>query len=109
MEKLTASSLVGTALASGDVNSVTDALRKKNLYEPVQVGLQRLQISMRSVRGSEAEKDNLLPRFFALRLWSGCSSLFFTLNPHDIRSPITMSLLQDDMKLRRSFSLDLSD
>jgi hypothetical protein len=36
------------------------------------------------VRGSEAEKDNLMPRFFGLRLWSGCSSLFFTLNPHDI-------------------------
>ena len=42
-------------------------------------------------------------------MWSGCSSLFFVLNPHDIRSPMTLSLLQDDLKLERQFSLDLSD
>ena len=61
------------------------------------------------MRGSESEKDNIVPQFFALRLWSGCSSLFFTLNPHDIRSPITLTLLQADAKFERFFSLDLSD
>ena len=50
-----------------------------------------------------------MPKFFALRLWSGCSSLFFTLNPHDIRSPITLVLLQADAKFERAFSLDLDD
>ena len=68
-----------------------------------------MQIIQRKVRGAEAEKDNLLPKFMALRIWSGCSSLFFTLNPHDIRSPITMSLLQDDLQLDKKFSLDLTD
>ena len=63
----------------------------------------------RNVRGSEAEKGNLIPKFFALRLWSGCSSLFFTLNPHDIRSPLTMMLLQGDMRYEKQFSLDMSD
>ena len=28
----------------------------------------------------------------ALQIYSGCSTLFFTLNPHDIRSPITLAL-----------------
>ena len=68
-----------------------------------------MQVIQRTVRGSEAEKDNLMPKFFGLRLWSGCSSLFFTLNPHDIRSPITMTLLQDDTSFKKEFSLDLSD
>ena len=68
-----------------------------------------MQISQRNVRGSEAERDNIRPKFLALRLWSGCSSLFFTLNPHDIRSPITLLLLQDDYRFEKRFSLDLSD
>ena len=34
---------------------------------------------------------------------------FFTLNPHDIRSPITMSLLQDDIDVKKTFSLNVSD
>ena len=68
-----------------------------------------MQVIQRNVRGSEAEKDNILPKFMAMRLWSGCSCLFWTLNPHDIRSPVTLVLLQDGMRLERSFSLDLSD
>ena len=109
MEGLTAQGLVANAIASGDVNSVHEALKKKNLHKPVEVALQKMQVIQRNVRGSEAEKDNLVPRFFALRLWSGCSSLFFTLNPHDIRSPITLCLLQDDVRFEKEFSLDLSD
>jgi hypothetical protein len=66
------------------------------------VALHKMQIIQRGVRGSEAEKDNLLPKFFVLRLWSGCSSLFFTLNPHDLRSPLTILLLQQDAHLRKS-------
>ena len=50
-----------------------------------------------------------MPKFTALRIWSGCSSLFFTLNPHDIRSPITVLLLQDDQRLEKRFSLDMTD
>ena len=109
MDGLTAQNLVANAIASGDVNSVRDVLKKKNLDKAVQVALQKMQVIQRNVRGSEAEKDNLLPKFFGLRLWSGCSSLFFTLNPHDIRSPITMSLLQDDIRFEKEFSLDLPD
>ena len=109
MAGLTAHGLVASALASGEVNSVREALKRKNLEKPVEVALQKMQITQRKVRGSEAEKDNLVPKFFALRLWSGCSSLFFTLNPHDIRSPITVSLLQNDMHLDQEFSLDVSD
>ena len=101
--------MVASAIASGEVNSIQEALRRKNLYKPVEVALQKMQIIQRNVRGSEAEKDNLIPKFFALRLWSGCSSLFFTLNPHDIRSPITVCLLQNDIRFDREFSLDVSD
>ena len=68
-----------------------------------------MQIIQRSVRGSEAEKDTLIPKFLALRIHSGCSSLFFTLNPHDIRSALTLSLLHGDSKIQSQFSLDFTD
>jgi len=50
-----------------------------------------------------------MPKFYALRLWSGCSSLFWTLNPYHIRSPVTLLLLQDGKRFEKTFSLDLSD
>ena len=109
MERLTAAGLVSLALASGEVESVRAALRKKDLEKPIATALRKMQIIQRNVRGSEAEKDNLLPKFFALRLWSGCSSLFFTLNPHDIKSPLTISLIQNDMHFEKRFSLDWRD
>ena len=93
IQKVTASGLVAHALSSGDVNSVRSLLKQKNLHGPLKQTFQRMQIIHRSVRGSEAEKDSIMPKFFGLRLWSGCSSLFFTLNPHDIRSPITLLLV----------------
>jgi len=109
MEKLSATNLVANLLASGEVSSIRSALRKKGLDKPIETAFRKMQIIQRNVRGSEAEKDNLLPKFSAMRLWSGCSSLFFTLNPHDIRSPLTILLLQNDVKFEKTFSLDLSD
>ena len=94
IQKVTASGLVAHALSSGDVNSVRSLLKQKNLHGPLKQTFQKMQIIQRSVRGSEAEKDSIMPKFFGLRLWSGCSSLFFTLNPHDIRSPLTLLLVR---------------
>jgi len=96
-------------MSSGDANSIRDLLKKKGLEAPIENALRSMQIIQCNVRGSESEKDSLMPKFTALRIWSGWSSLFFTLNPHDIRSPITVLLLQDDLKLEKRFSLDMTD
>ena len=109
LQKLTAGGLVSQALASGEVNSIREALRKKNLAVPVDRALRHMQICLRNVRGSEAERDTIMYKFAAIRIWSGCSSLFFILNPHDIRSPLTVLLLQSDFQFEKSFSLDVSD
>jgi len=109
MQTLSAAGLVACAMSSGEVTSVRELLRKKTLNTNIEITFRKMQIIQRKVRGSEAEKEQLLPKFTALRLWSGCSSLFFTLNPHDIRSPITMTLLQGVVPLERTFSLDFND
>ena len=109
LQSLSATGLVAQVLASGDVDSVKKALQKKDLDKGVERALRDMQICLRKVRGSEEERDTLIYKFRALRIWSGCSSLFFTLNPHDIRSPLTIMLLSDTNKFERRFSLDLSD
>ena len=76
MEQLTAAGLVAHALSSGDVNSVRELLRRMNLEKPIEATFRQMQIVQRNVRGSEAEKDNLIPKFLAMWIWSGCSSLF---------------------------------
>ena len=69
MEGLSAAGLVARALASGEVNSIRKALREKGLEKPILTALRKMQIIQRNVRGSDAEKDNLMPKFFAMRLW----------------------------------------
>ena len=45
----------------------------------------------------------------AMRVWNGFSSLFFTLNPHDIRSPVTLALTCHEHFHMERFSLDFDD
>ena len=64
---------------------------------------------MRRVVGSEAEKETLRFKFVAMRIWGGCSSLCFKLNPHDIRSPLTVILSNAEHFHIERFSLDWDD
>ena len=75
LHSLTAAGLMATALASGDVNSVR-AVLKKNLEEPIGKALREMNIAQSKVRGSEAERDNFMPKFVPMRLWNGCASPF---------------------------------
>ena len=81
ISKLTADGLVAHALSSGDANSVKELLREKNLDKVLEKTFHQLQIAQRHVRGSEAEKDNLIPKFLTMRVHSGCSSLLFYFEP----------------------------
>ena len=61
------------------------------------------------MRGSEAEKQSIRYKFQALRIWNGFSSLFFTLNPNDIKSPLTLAMVDKGQFHMKSFSLNMSD
>ena len=49
---------------SNDVESVRSVLRKRNLEKPVEGAFLAMRIVQRQVRGSEAEKDHLLQKFW---------------------------------------------
>ena len=104
-----ASDLVAAMLESGDCNTVREVLRKKKLDWKMRALFQKMQFVHRRIPGSEADRDALHNKFFAMRVWNGCSSLFFTLNPHDIRSPLTVMLVNQTAFRIKRFSLDMSD
>ena len=100
--------MVAAALAAGEASSIRDALRKKNIDVRVKNVLRSMEIAMRNVEGSESERDVLRFKFGALRLWSGSSLLFFTLNPHDIHTPLLVHFIgerEEEQQLER-ISLD---
>ncbi|CAK0905228.1 unnamed protein product, partial [Prorocentrum cordatum] len=109
LAQLTAEGLVSSAAAAGDAANLRDLLRQQGLDPVVRNAAHRMHLVLRRVRGSAEEREGFIWRFRALRIWSGCASLFFTLNPHDIRSPLTVLLAQDDATLSRKFSLDMTD
>ena len=81
LRETTVQDLVSHALSSGDCDSVRQLLRRENLEVKVKKTFQTMQMAQRKVRGSEAQRESVHFRFRALRIWGGCSSLFFTLNP----------------------------
>ena len=84
LSQFIADGLIEQSLSCGEVNSVKELLRKKNLDSAIERTFQKMQMVQRKVRGSEAEKDNLILNYLAMpmHLWS--SSLFCILNSHDI-------------------------
>ncbi|CAK0873829.1 unnamed protein product [Prorocentrum cordatum] len=110
VNEITAEGLVAAAIAmGGDAKGMSDLLRNKKLTQPVRTAAEKMQAVSRKVRGSAEERDSYRWNFRALQINSGCSTLFFTLNPHDIRSPLTVLLVQDGTEMQRRFSLDMSD
>ena len=109
-DKLNAEQLMQQAMSSGECNSVSQALRQKNIKETsLKKSIEAMQMVQRRVRGSEAERESLRYKFMAMRVWGGCSSLFLTLNPHDIRSPLTIEFTSKEHFHIERFSLDWND
>ena len=109
LRETTAHDLLAHALASGDCDSVRQVLRRAKLDAKLRTTFEYMQLAQRKVRGGEAERDTPHSKFLAMRIWQGCSSLFFTLNPHDIRSPLTLTFLNSEHFRIERFSLDLPD
>ena len=102
--------IVAQMMASGECDSVRALLKKKGqVDDKLQKVFHAMNQVQRNVRGSEAEKDVLSYRFNAMRIWNGFSSLFFTLNPNDVKSPITLTMVDNERFHTRKFSLDMSD
>jgi hypothetical protein len=106
---LTAKDLLQAALVSGDFKTVKAAFNCKDLDGRVKNILKQMQIATREVEGTPAERTSFRFRFLALRMWSGCSALFFTLNPHDIKTPLLLVFIDPVDSGCERISLDWND
>ena len=68
---------LNAALAAGECKSIRDALRKKNIDTKVKSVLRNMKLAMRNVEGSEGEREYLWMKFVAMRVWNGCSAVFY--------------------------------
>ena len=68
-----------------------------------------MKVAMRNVEGSESDQDYLRMKFVAMRIWNGCSAVFFTLNPHDIWSPLLIKFYNGEVFGQQQLRLDWSD
>ena len=101
--------LISAALGAGEFHTIREGLRKKGIDTKVKTVLRNLKFAMREVEGTEGEKDMLWMKFTALRVWRGCSIVFFTLNPHDIWSPLTVVFSNGTAWQGESIRLDWDD
>jgi hypothetical protein len=108
LSKVSADDILNAAVASGDCATLRAILKRDGLADALKSTFRHMQASQRTVRGSEASKTSLQNKFTAVRLWSGCSSIFFTLNPY-ARQPLTLALCNGEHFHVQNFSLDLSD
>ena len=109
LKEVTSKDLVAAALASGECNSVRQLLRKENLDSKVKTALRRMEIVQRRVDGSDAERSSCRYKFVAMRIWNGFSTLFFTLNPNDVHSPLTVLFANHEHTHVEKISLDSTD
>ena len=107
--EVTSQDLVAAALASGECNSARQLLRKQNLDNTVKTVLRRMEIVQRRVDGSDAERSSCRFKVVALRVWNGFSTLFFTLNPNDDHSPLTVLFANQEHTHAEEIPLDSTD
>ena len=68
-----------------------------------------MTIVLRDIDGSEAHRSATIYKMRALRVWSGCSFLFFTLNPVDHSNPIFVAFLNSQTNDVEQIKLNCSD
>eukprot|EP00973_Karenia_brevis_P078086 10845900-Karenia_brevis.AAC.1 len=68
-----------------------------------------MKFALRDVVGSEGEREMLWMKSLAMRVWNGCSVVFFTLNPHDIWNPLLVVFSNGEAWQRKRVSLNWED
>ena len=110
LASINAKDFLHAAMFAGEVYTVREALRKKKVDVKVKNVLKQMQAATFDVEGTPAFRGSLRFRFVSLRAWNGCSFGFFTLNPHDIRTPLLIAFVHPERAAGiKRVSLDWDD
>ena len=105
LAKLNSKHILEAAIEAGDLASIRGLLRKEGVADSLKKILCLVQTINRNIHGTDAERSAIRYKFIAMRLWGGFSFVFFTLNPNEWGSPLTLRFRGPYSEELRSFSL----
>ena len=106
---LSAQRILLAAAEAGDAHSVRELLRKANLDKDIGALVKMTQTVSRDVDWSDAARTATRYKFTSLRIWAGMNVIFYTLNPSEWSSGLTLKFCGPYTEETRHFSLDLSE
>lgn len=100
--------VAAAAAQQGDFQSLAHALQcKPERGARLHQLFREMSVVLRDIDGSEAHRSSTVYKMRALRVWAGCSFLFFTINPGDHHNPIFVNYLSSETDVVKQF--DVSD
>ena len=110
LNQMSAASLVEVALTQGDTRGISRSGGKYSRLPPDLKGiLSEMQVVLKEVEGSEVQRAATVSKLRALRVWNGCTFLFFTLNPHDHKSPLLVGLVSTEDRTIEKLTFPATD
>ena len=101
--------IVASALAATNCSTLQRALRDEGIVPKVKNVLRSMDVALRNLEGTESYAAGFRYKYTAMRLWNGCSLVFFTINPHDIHAPLLLYYVGDRDTTIGKISLDWDD
>ena len=91
---------------AGDFRSLAQALQCKPARgAKLHQIFREMMVVLRDIEGSEEHRAGAIYKMRSLRVWAGCSFLFFTLNPLDHQNPLFVSYVNSQTTLLERINL----
>ena len=107
LSSLSVQDLVAAATSqAGDFRSLAQALQCKPARgAKLHQIFREMMVVLRDIEGSEEHRAGAIYKMRSLRVWAGCSFLFFTLNPLDHQNPLFVSYVNSQTTLLERINL----
>lgn len=98
--------VAAAAAQQGDFKTLAHALQcKPERGARLHQLFREMSVVLRDIDGSEAHRSSTVHKMRALRVWAGCSFLFFTINPADHHNPIFVNYLNSETDVVKQFDV----
>ena len=109
LQRLSSEDLLQLASTTSDSVSLRRVLHKSQIVPHVRNALKHVVKVMGKVSGSDSERHKFHAWFESLRVYHGTGVLFWTLNPRDTESALTIRYMADGLWKHEIIPLDADD
>jgi len=104
-----ASDVRALAQIAEEHQSIKSIMRSDDVAESVKFLLHKMQLVQRYVPYTDAFRQSMRNRFTAMRIWGGSSTIFWTINPADVKHEMTLTFSCGDVAESYKYNLDWHD